>query len=66
MNDTLTRRIPRLEQALTPATRGPAFVLAPDRAAADREIAQLKSEFGERLPTTLFVMTLADREEHGQ
>ena len=45
---------------------GPCFVMAPDRIGADREIARLKTEYGERLPRTLFVMTLVDREDRGQ
>jgi hypothetical protein len=45
---------------------GPCFVMAPDRIGADREIARLKTEYGERMPKTLFVMTLADRKDRRQ
>ena len=66
MNATFVRRIEQLERALSPATSGPCFIMAPDAEAAEREIARLKAEFGQRLPKTLFVMTLVDREHRGQ
>ena len=62
----LTRRVERLERALSPEQPGPCFVMAPDNAAAERQIARLEEDFGERLPRTLFVMTLVDREDRGQ
>jgi len=49
-----------------PERSGSCFVMASNAGAAEREIARLKAEFGERLPTTLFVMTLADRKDQGQ
>jgi hypothetical protein len=58
---TLTRRIEKLERTLAPDIFGPCFIMAPDDDAAKREIDRLKAEFGERLPRTMFVMTLADR-----
>ena len=66
MKSALARRVERLERALSPATAGPCFIMASDTGAAEREIARLKAEYGERLPKMLFVMTLADREDHGQ
>jgi hypothetical protein len=63
---TLTRRIAKLEGTLAPDIFGPCFVMAPDRIGADREIARLKTEYGERMPKTLFVMTLADRKDRRQ
>ena len=63
MNATFVRRIEQLERALSPATSGPCFIMASDAEAAEREIARLKAEFGERQPRTMFVMTLADRKD---
>jgi hypothetical protein len=63
MNPALARRVEQLERVLSPATPGPCFVMAFDASAAEREIVRLKVEFGERLPRTLFVMTLADRKD---
>ena len=63
MRPTLARRVEQLERALSPATPGPCFIMAPDDDAAEREIVRLKAEFGERLPRTMFVMTLADRKD---
>ncbi|HVJ14952.1 MAG TPA: hypothetical protein VM686_05905 [Polyangiaceae bacterium] len=40
--------------------------MSSDTEAAERHIARLKAEFSERLPRTLFVMTLVDREDRGQ
>ena len=34
-----------------------------DGTTADREIARIKAEFGERLPRTMFMMTLPERED---
>jgi hypothetical protein len=58
---TLTRRIERLERALSPRAPGSCFVLVSDANAVEHEIARLKGEFRERLP----VMTLADRKDRG-
>ena len=66
MTTTLTRRIERLERALSPATSGPCLIMASDANAAARRVAQLKSEFGEQLPRTLFVIMLTNRKDQGQ
>ena len=50
------RRIAQLERALWPSPSGPAFIMAPSRSAADRQIEQLQAEHGERMPRTMFVM----------
>jgi len=63
MNTTLLRRIEQLERAMPAVLPGPCFVMVPDRTTAEREIARLKAEFGDRLPRTMFVMTLADRKD---
>jgi hypothetical protein len=65
MNTTLLHRIEQLERAMPAVLPGPCFIMASDANAAKREIERLKAEFGERLPTTLFVMTLADRKDRG-
>ena len=49
-----------------PERSGPCFVMAPNDAAAEREIERLEAEYGDRLPKALFVMTLADREDRGR
>ena len=49
-----------------PQQSGPCFVMAPNDAAAKREIERLQAEYGDGLPKALFVMTLADREVRGQ
>ena len=66
MTTTLTRRIEKLERTLAPDIFGPCFVMAPDRIGADREIARLKTEYGERLPKTLFVMICAGAQDRDQ
>ena len=66
MNRTLVRRIEQLERAIPAGLPGPCFILAPDDDAAEREIARIKAEFGDRLPCSLFVMTLAGRGKSGQ
>jgi hypothetical protein len=66
MTRALERRLGALERQmrLDGGTVGPCFVMA--RTTADREIARIKAEFGDRLPHCLFVMTLAGRERSGQ
>ena len=59
----LTRRIEQLERATPSGPSGPAFVMAADASAAEREIERLKAEYGDRLPKTLFVMILAGAKE---
>ena len=66
MNAPLVRRIEQLERAMPAVLPGPCFVVAPDCTTADREIARIKAEFGDRLPRSLFVMTLAGRGKSGQ
>ena len=46
-----------------PERSGPCFVMAPDDAAAEREIEQLEAEYGDRLPKVMFIMTLARPED---
>ena len=66
MTTNLIRRVELLERDLMPQQSGPCFVMAPNDAAAKREIERLQAENGDRLPKALFVMTLADRKVRGQ
>jgi hypothetical protein len=66
MNTTLLRRIEQLERAMPAVLPGRCFIMASDANAAEHEIVRLKAEFGERLPKTLFVMTLADRRDRNR
>ena len=66
MNTTLLHRIEQLERAMPAVLPGPCFIMASDANAAKREIERLKAEFGDRLPRSLFVMTLAGRGKSGQ
>ena len=67
MTTALERRLGAVERRMgvEGCTVGSCFVMAPDASAAKREIARLKAVFGERLPRTMFVMTLADRRVRG-
>ena len=59
MTGTLTRRIEQLERAIPSGPSGPTFVMAADAGTAERDIARLQAEYGDRLPKALFVMILA-------
>ena len=63
MTTNLIRRVERLERNLMPQQSGPCFVMAPNDAAAKREIERLQAEYGDRLPKVMFIMTLARPED---
>jgi hypothetical protein len=59
MNADLERRLCILECVLVPMAPAPAFVMVADHSTAAREMERLKSEHGDRLPPTLFIMICA-------